>query len=216
MITATCGFCGRVFPVDAHLAGAKSTCPQCGGAATIAPLPMAPKSALPDKLALWTLLTGLVAWLCAILFTPVSLVMGFIALSRAQEDPVYYARARRRAMLGLAIGGLALVAHVVGFLAIGVFGLREEKKALAEGDALYERGDLAGAKVVYEKRPNPSARDQRTKVWLRLGHIYASEGRRELALDFFTKALRNEPNAAFSCQDPDVQKLFDSARSARR
>ena len=212
---ASCGFCGRRFE-SGGLAGSQASCPQCGAAATIAPIPLPPPpppSSAPFTLALWTLITGIFAWVCAILLTPVTMILGFIALSKAQQDPITYAPARRRAVLGLALGGFALAAHVVGFFAIGIVGIRQEKKEIAEGDALYERGDFAGAKIVYEKHQAPTARDQRTKVWLRLGHIYAAEGNSEAGLQFFERAVRENPYVYFSCKDARIQQLYMYARA---
>lgn len=214
---ATCGFCGRKFDAPDHLAGAHMACPQCGGAATVPAMPAPPppeKSRTPDVLAAWTLVLGVASVLCGCVLTPATLIVGLIALTKAHADPVHYALARRKAFIGICLSVLLGAGSFGVFIWWGTKLNEAEARELASVDDAYRRGDWAAAKALYETKIGAVGRENRWLVRTRLARIYVAEGNRTLARDLFLKALRENPDGVFTCDDAATNELFAEVRAS--
>ncbi len=214
---ATCGFCGRKFDAPDHLAGAHMACPQCGGAATVPAMPAPPppeKSRTPDILAAWTLVLGVASALCGCVFTPVTLVVGLITLTKAHADPVHYALARRKAFIGICLSILLGIGSIVALVMWANSEEKAEAQELATVDDAYRRGDWATAKRLYETKTRVIGSDNKFLVHTRLGRIYMAEGNPALAREMFVKAVREKPEGLFTCDDPATNTLFAEVRAS--
>ncbi len=81
---------------------------------TPTPIAMPPVAAKPNQMAVWAMVTGIISLICCQIFSPVSIVLGIVALSQIKQNPQQTGSGF--AITGIVLGILSLILIVIFFL----------------------------------------------------------------------------------------------------